>query len=776
MRRLPPRTGAGLVLLLLIAVLIGANVAAIQHEHDQALLANIAARQRTLVERYTKDVLLVSEGITADPGSSHEVLRGTVDALRLGGQVSDLQGSSDLEIAVAPATNSNVRVKLEQERRLIDDLKVAGDELVAMENDSPGFTDAVRELRVLTAQLSSVSNDVVGEMTRQTQASLDRVVLVQLMLGGLVVLAAAGTAVLSRREGRSEEAARFRSLVDNSSDLLTVVDADAGIRFQSPSSARLIGYPAPELVGTSYLDLVHHDDVQRVAVALDGFAPGAGATAMVEYRMRHRDGSWRQVEAAVTDLSGEAAVGGLVLNAHDVTDRKDLEDQLSRQAFRDSLTGLANRALFADRVDRAVARGSRGSVMPAVLLIDLDGFKTINDSLGHGAGDELLVAVARCLETCIRPGDTVARLGGDEFAIVLEEGSRELANGVAERILHVLDQPKMVAGRSLVVGASMGIALGGDGRPAEELLRDADVAMYVAKSRGKGRYESFEPHMHAAAVERQELVTDLQQAVELEQFELEYQPVFNLHTKRVEGWEALLRWNHPARGQIPPGDFISLAEETGAIVPIGRWVLREACAQLRDWQRRFDNADGMTMSVNVSVRQLHQAGLIEDVRTVLAETGVVPKMLILEVTEGSMLELETLIAPLEALKGLGVGLALDDFGTGYSSLSYLRRFPVDTIKIDKSFLDGLDGLDSSAEGAALLRTIARLGPTLGLRVVAEGAEHEGQIDELIAAGCDAVQGFYFARPLRPDGVEAMLAGGVDAMKATVDASSASTTA
>jgi diguanylate cyclase (GGDEF)-like protein/PAS domain S-box-containing protein len=543
-----------------------------------------------------------------------------------------------------------------------------------------------------------------------------------------------------------------------------VIDHDGTVRFQSPSSERLIGRPSTDLTGSRYFDLVHPDDVQRVRVALDAFAEGSKETVQIEYRVRHRDGSWRQMEATITDLSGDAAVAGLVMNAHDVTDRKALEKQLSRQAFHDSLTGLANRALLGDRIDRAVTRHARDQIVPAVVLIDLDGFKTINDSLGHAAGDEVLIAVARCLEICIRPSDTVARLGGDEFAILIEEGDLELATGVADRILQVLTEPLAVAGRQLYVNASIGITLGGEGRDADVLVRDADVAMYAAKAHGKGRYEVFEPHMYAVAVQRQELLADLQLALENGQFALAYQPVFDLQSQRIEGWEALLRWEHPTRGQVPPIEFIAVAEETGLIVRIGGWVLREACRQAVLWQRRFPGAEGMTMSVNISARQLKEPNLVEDVRAVLANTGLDPHTLVLEITESSMLDLEAIHRPLDALKALGVGLALDDFGTGYSSLSYLRRFPVDTIKIDKSFVDGL--VDSPAEGPALLRAIARLGPTLGLRVVAEGVEQQQQLEQLVSAGCDAAQGFILARPMDPAGIEVLLTGAVDPFAAT----------
>lgn len=752
-----------MVLLALIAIIIISNTAATRHEHDQALLSNIAARQRTLVERYTKDVLLVSRGVQADPQSSHEELVATIDALVDGGEVSDLQGSSHLQIAVTPATDPRVRTKLTQQRRLIDDLKVAGEELIALDPSDPGFGPAELRLRVLTAQLSSVSNDVVGEMTRQTQERLSQVVIIQLALGGLILLTAIGMAVLSRREGRNEEWARFRSLVNHSADLLTVIDARAVVKYQSPSSERLIGRQAADLVGGSYLDLVHPDDVERLRAALVASAEGADRTALVEYRVRHRSGSWQQMEATVTDLSADPAVDGMVLNAHDVTERTALEAQLSHQAFRDPLTGLANRALLGDRIDLAVARHARDRHVPAVLLIDLDSFKTINDSLGHSAGDELLVAVARCLETCVRPGDTVARLGGDEFAILIDEGSLPRAIGIADRILQVLTQPLLVAERQLFVNASIGITLGGDDKDADVLLRDADVAMYVAKGHGKGRYEVFEPDMHDAAVKRQELLGDLQQALELGQFSLAYQPVFDLKTKTMEGWEALLRWEHPTRGPVPPLDFIPLAEETGLIVRIGRWVLREACRQAREWQQRLPEAEGLTVSVNVSARQLKEPTLAQDVRAVLAETGLPPETLMLEITESSMLDLDTVGDPLQELKAIGVNLALDDFGTGYSSLSYLGRFPVDTIKIDKSFVDGL--VDSPAEGPALLRAIARLGPTLGLRVVAEGMEQESQLADLVAAGCDAAQGFYFSRPLSPEAVETLLSGAIDPVTA-----------
>ena len=422
-----------------------------------------------------------------------------------------------------------------------------------------------------------------------------------------------------------------------------------------------------------------------------------------------------------------------------------LEDDLRHQAFHDSLTGLANRALLQDRVEHAVAASRRSTGLVAVLFCDLDGFKTVNDSLGHQRGDELLIAAGKRLLSVVRSGDTVARLGGDEFAILMDDvADPALAIRLAERIVEVLRQPMEVAGRSISLSVSVGIAYGDGRQSVELLLSEADSAMYAAKSTGKDGFQIFQTAMRSHAVERLELTNSLRGALDRSEFSLQYQPHFSLYDGRLEGFEALARWHHPTQGDVPPAVFIPLAEETGLILSLGRWILEAACLEASKWHA----PDGrpLTISVNISGRQLQHESLVDDVRAALAYSGLTPDRLILEVTESMLMtNPERSTAVLGALKAMGIHLAIDDFGTGYSSLSYLRQFPVDVLKIDKSFVDPLT--DPTSEGAAFIKTIIRLAHDLHLSTVAEGIEDGQQRDTLTALGCDSAQGFLLSRPL-----------------------------
>jgi diguanylate cyclase (GGDEF)-like protein/PAS domain S-box-containing protein len=569
-------------------------------------------------------------------------------------------------------------------------------------------------------------------------------------LASQVSLAVEGASLAEDLHRRQSEA-RFRSLVAHSSDLITVLDAQGTVTYQSPSIQRVLGYRVDEIESRDFADLLSLSDRPRLAQILSGvgeaYVGGGSETHVIECSLKHRDGTWRQFEVQYTDLLQDEHVRGIVLNGRDVSERKAFEEQLAHQAFHDPVTELANRALFADRVQHSIRRTSRGGPSIGVVFIDLDDFKTVNDSLGHAAGDTVLQEVARRLQETVRPADTVARFGGDEFAVLLDEikDSAEAAM-IAGRILSALELHYDVGGKLVYPRASLGICLAGHGSEptdAEELLRNADVAMYMAKRERKGSYRVFEPAMHERVVERLELQAELQRALELDQLELHYQPVVRLEKGADYGVEALLRWIHPTRGAIQPPNFIPLAEETGLIIPIGRWVLEEACLQGVRLHERFPLMPPLTMSVNLSAKQLQSETIVNDVRKALERSGLPPSALVLEITETAMMaDTDLAVRRLRELKSLGVLLAMDDFGTGYSSLSYLSRFPVDVIKMDRSFLS------PEHEDSNLAAAIIALGKSLKLEVVAEGIERPEQIASLRALGCALGQGFLFAKPMK----------------------------
>jgi diguanylate cyclase (GGDEF)-like protein/PAS domain S-box-containing protein len=576
-----------------------------------------------------------------------------------------------------------------------------------------------------------------------------------------VSLAVEGASLAEDLHRRQSEA-RFRSLVAHSSDLITVIDAHGTVTYQSPSVQRVLGYRADELEGTGFARLLGESDRPRLAQIVAGvgeaYVGGGAETHVIECSLKHRDGTWLQFEVQHTDLLQDEHVRGIVLNSRDISERKAFEDQLAHQAFHDPVTSLANRALFADRVQHSIKRSSRGGPAIGVMFIDLDDFKTVNDSLGHAAGDTVLQEVARRLQGAVRPGDTVARFGGDEFAILLDgiTDSAEAAD-VAGRILGVLELQYGIDGKQVYPRASVGICLAGEEfgwSDAEELLRNADVAMYMAKRDSKGSYRVFEPAMHERVVERLELQAELQRALELNQLEVHYQPVVRLDKQADYGVEALLRWMHPTRGTIPPLHFIPLAEETGQIVAIGRWVLLEACRQGALLHERFPRTPPLTMSVNLSVKQLQSETSVDHERQALEASGLPPSALVLEITESVMMaDTDLAVKRLQELKSLGVLLAMDDFGTGYSSLSYLSRFPVDILKMDRSFLS------AEHEESGLIAAIIALGTSLKLDVVAEGIELPEQIASLRDLGCGLGQGFLFARPMNEEALVEYLVNG-----------------
>ncbi len=552
-------------------------------------------------------------------------------------------------------------------------------------------------------------------------------------------LARMHVAQLSEREST----ARFQAFFDYAGIAIQVLTADGLITQANPACRDVLGYTPDEMVGQPIMRFLAGDDDSSITVACSDLLSSARESVTLDQRFEHKDGSlvWGQLTVARVLASGESR---LMVMLQDVTERKRMEEELVRRAFRDDLTGLANRALFHDRLRHALRRHGRMGMPVAVVLLDLDGFKRVNDSLGHAAGDQLLRAIASRITASVRSGETVARLGGDEFAIVIEAlQSEEDVHQLADRLLRVISRPVSIGDREVVVNVSIGIALAHSGDEGDAVLRNADVAMYAAKNAGKHCARLFDPAMLERAQSWMDLEQDLRRAVAEYEFELQFQPMMQLQSGALLGFEALLRWRHPKRGLIPPSQFLAVAEETGVIVPIGRWALREACCYAAGWADRSGATP--SISVNLAPRQLEDEGLFDDVSNAVTRAGLDPRLLILEITESQLMRApDTAHSTLQAIRALGVRVAIDDFGTGYSSLSQLQFFPVDELKIDQSFVARMDAGDRDA---SFVRTMLTLAQSLGVSVVAEGIERVEQLAMLIALGCNAGQGYLFSRPL-----------------------------
>jgi diguanylate cyclase (GGDEF)-like protein/PAS domain S-box-containing protein len=584
---------------------------------------------------------------------------------------------------------------------------------------------------------------------------------------GAAILAITVLYFASRLPRRTSPVATSIATLQNSTGLFQVAFdfAAIGMALVLPSGrcqrvnrslCEILGYTDRELLATDFQDFVHPDE--RIAARtkweqmLSGKIPGY----QIETRCIHSDGHAVWVHWSVSQATVEDSESAhFIFQVQNITDRKAAEERLLHDAFHDALTGLPNRALMIDHLKLAIARNKRKSDLTfAVLFLDLDRFKVVNDSLGHMIGDQLLIGIARRLEGCVRPGDTVARVGGDEFTILLEDLTdvRE-AVSVAERIQEDLKLPFNLSGRDVFTTVSVGIAPGSVSyNHPDEILRDADTAMYRSKSLGKARHEMFDEEMQARTVNLLQMENDLRRAFERNEFFVNYQPIIALDDFRLCGFEALVRWQHPDRGLISPAEFIPIAEEGGQILQIGEWVLREACYQLQRWQEKYPSDKPLYMTVNLSAKQFAQPDLVDRVRDILSETKINPAFLKLEITESVVMDdFETAAAMLSQLRALGVRLSIDDFGTGYSSLTYLHRFPIDTLKIDRSFITRLD-----KENVEIVRTILMLAENLGMDAVAEGVETQEQMALLRNLSCQSGQGYFFSKPVDITDAEAII--------------------
>jgi diguanylate cyclase (GGDEF)-like protein/PAS domain S-box-containing protein len=636
--------------------------------------------------------------------------------------------------------------------------------------------------RILGIAVAALIAPVVEMLEFSPRGRVNAVVIgsAAIVLFGLVVVRMIGLAraqeaaaererVLGESVLRTQGEARLSALVQHSSDLILVLGSDTTVEYVSPSIYEFLGYEIADFVGRRFLDDVADQDRALVESALGNLLlRTTGSSESVEFRVGHRDGRLLHTECLFTNLLQHAAVGGIVVNLRDISERKQFEEQLTYHALHDPVTDLANRALFRDRVEHALSRRHENRPLFAVLFVDLDDFKTINDTFGHDGGDRVLETISARLRSGMRESDTAARLSGDEFAVLLEDIPHE--TGISEivaRLLESLSAPFWLDGREDCVECSVGIAVvrttsdKATSITVDEVLRNAEVAMYQAKTADGNTFRYFMPSMRETVVTQLALRTDLKAAIAADELTLAYQPIFDLETDEITGYEALLRWEHAVRGNVPPATFIPVAEDSGLIVPLGRWVLDRACAEAMAFQQDDPYGPQRLMAVNISAQQLARVEIVDEVRTALRSSGLDPHCLMLEITESMLIaDVDLAIERLSALRELGVQVAIDDFGTGYSSLSYILDLPTDFLKIDKRFIDSVDGHDKESR---LTAAIIGLAGALELRCIAEGVERPAQRERLKELGCGFMQGFLLARPMSSDALHELLRARVPAL-------------
>ncbi len=730
-------------------------------EHRADVL-RIAERQQTLASAYVQQVMLAKAGVQADPNGTITIMRLSADALLDGGEAPDVPGNDD-EAGLSPTTDATVRAQLRQERRLVDDMSGTGEAYLAgrpvtsvplTAHEHVTATTPIARLRVLSALTGDVALNTARTIVAQSDTSVTNLIVMQAVLGVLGLLVSLGLA-LALVAATRRQTAHFRSIVDSSTDLVIVL-GDGGCRHVSRSVTAMLGVSEGAVLGNGLTRFLHPDDR-----ALVRSAQASGRAEEIVFRLVNQFGEWRHLEAHVTDLRHDRGIRGVVLNARDATERVRLQDELVRQAYHDGLTGLANRSLFRDRLEQALARPARAGGTSAVLILDLDGFKGVNDTLGHDAGDQLLRIVAERLNETVRATDTVSRFGGDEFAVLLDDADEGLAVSVARRALARLAEPATVAGRELQVAASIGVAVHTGEGGGDDLVRHADVAMYAAKDAGRGRHEVFRSEMARDPDELLGLDNELRAALDRREFTVHYQPEISLAGGEIVGVEALVRWTSPTRGPIGPDVFIPVAESSGLIAALGDLVVREACRQTADWLRDGVVGRDFVTWVNVSGKQLTMGGVPAAIDRALEAAGLPARNLGLEVTEAEIVvggAADRAPAELQQLHDAGVRIAIDDFGTGFSHLAQLRHIPVDMIKVDRSFVQGVE---RDAKDTAITTSVVALAHALGVVAVAEGIETAGQLAHMRTIGCDVGQGYLFSRPVPAAEMTAFLRGARD---------------